>query len=185
MERAGVGPSTTVAVVGTGPIGLLIVRACRAFGAPVILSTDLREHRVAAALESGATTAWRTAGITPPVHDPVDVAIDCAGTDAAVATAIHRVRPGGPRGPVRASRSTTGPRSAPRPARRKGLTLSLSRRMRPSDLPAAVTLVGMGTVSLGGLVTHVDDLVDAPRGVRRPGPPPRLKVVVRPQHAIV
>ena len=185
MERAGVGPSTTVAVVGTGPIGLLIVRACRALGAPVILATDLLDHRVEAAVASGATDAWRAgAGGSPAPHDPVDVAIECAGTDDAIATAIDLVRPGGHVVLVGIPEDDrTSFRAAP--ARRKGLTLSISRRMRASDLRAAATLVADGTISLDGLVTHVSDLADAPGAFAVQAAREGLKVVVRPQHAIV
>ena len=185
VERAGVGPDTSVAVVGTGPIGLLIVRVCRALGAQAILATDLLEHRVAAAVESGATDAWvADAGATPATRVPVDVAIEVAGTDDAVATAIELVRPGGHVVLVGIPENDrTAFRAAP--ARRKGLTLSLSRRMRAADLHAAARLVADGTVSLDGLVTHVGDLADAAEAFAVQAARTGLKVVVRPQHAIV
>ena len=57
--------------------------------------------------------------------------------------------------------------------------------MRASDLHTAGRLVADGTVSLDGLVTHVTDLVEAPAAFAVQAARSGLKVIVRPQHAIV
>ncbi len=134
-------------------------------------------------MSSGASVAIRTDG-APPEVAPVDVAIECAGTDDGVAAALELVRPGGhvvlvgipddDRTTFRASL-----------ARRKGVTISLSRRMRASDLVDAVALVTDGRISLDGLVTHQFDLAAAPAAFAAQAARDGLKVVVRPQHAIV
>ncbi len=149
VERAAVGPTTRVAVIGTGPIGLLVVRACRARGAtwssPLIgWPTASMPPRA-----SGATSTWVADGHRTPVGlEQVDVAIECAGADDAVATALDVVRPGGHvvLVGIPADDRTSFQASA---ARRKGVTISLSRRMRGADLRAAVELVRAGRVSLG------------------------------------
>ncbi len=179
VERAGVGPTTRVAVVGTGPIGLLVVRACRARGARVVLATDRLAHRVDAARVSGATSAWISGGDSRPADiGQVDVAIECAGNDDAIAMALDLVRPGGhvvlvgiPADDRTMFRASVG--------RRKGVTISLSRRMRAEDLRAAVDFVRSGRLSLAGLVTHVADLTDAPQAFAVHAAREGLKVVIR------
>ena len=76
-------------------------------------------------------------------RQPVDVAFEIAGDDDAIADAIAAVRPGGrvvlvgiPDGD-----RTTFPAAA---ARRKELSLQLSRRMVPDDLPRAIELADAG-----------------------------------------
>ena len=187
IERGSVGPDTRVAVVGTGPIGLLVIRGCRARGATEIVATDLLAHRVEAAVASGASDAWLADPVAEPPatdHAPVDVAIECAGTDAAVRTALRLVRPGGHVVLVGIPDEdrTSFPASL---ARRKGVTISLSRRMRATDLVDAADLVASGGLRLDGLATHVFDLADVDRAFATQAAREGLKVVIRPQHAIV
>jgi len=183
VDRADIRPGTRVAVVGAGPIGQLVIRACVARGATDIVATDRLAHRVDAARASGAAVAIQTDGAPPDVA-PVDVAIECAGTDDGVGAALELVCPGGhvvlvgipddDRTTFRASL-----------ARRKGVTISLSRRMRATDLVDAVAQVADGRISLDGLVSHRFDLADAPAAFAAQASRDGLKVVVRPQHAIV
>ena len=181
VERGGVGPSTRVAVVGTGPIGLLVVRACRARGATAVLATDRLSHRVEAARISGATAAWLAEddAVHADTH-PVDVALECAGTNAAFDTAIRLVRPGGHVVVVGIPEDDRIAFSAST-ARRKGLTVSFSRRMRAADLHDAAALVGDGRVSLDGLVTLEADLADAADAFEVQAARTGVKVVVRTQ----
>jgi L-iditol 2-dehydrogenase len=80
----------TVAVVGAGPIGLLVAQCARAEGAGTVLVGDTRSDRVSLAAELGF--APLPADVGP---DDVDVAILCAGGPAALAAALDIVRPGG------------------------------------------------------------------------------------------
>ncbi len=166
------GPGTTAAVVGCGPIGLLIVSALQAAGAAAVFASDPLPHRARAAAERGAVLE-ATGGTG------VDVAFEAAGEDAAVDDAIAAVRPGGRVVLVGIPDRdrTTFTASV---ARRKGLTLSLCRRMKPEDLRRAVALAADGRVELASLVTGRYGLDDAPAAfaalVDRVG----LKVVVEP-----
>jgi L-iditol 2-dehydrogenase len=141
-------PGTRAGVFGCGPIGLLLIQALRAGGAAEIIATDVLPHRLEAAAALGATPALEVGegGLG------VDVAFEAAGEDGAVADAIAATRPGGrvvlvgiPAGDRTSFTAST--------ARRKGLTLLLSRRMKPADLPRAIRLVEQGLVSLAPLVT--------------------------------
>jgi L-iditol 2-dehydrogenase len=82
----------------------------------------------------------------------VDVAFECAGENAAVEDAIAAARPGGRviLVGIPGEDRTTFTASV---ARRKGLTLKLSRRMK-NTYPRAIRLVESGRVDVRSLVTH-------------------------------
>ena len=170
LDLAKARPGSTAGVFGCGPLGLLLVQALSAAGVETIVASDPLPHRAQAAASLGATLDGRD----------VDVAFEAAGDDAALADAIAAARPGGrvvlvgiPAGDRTSFTASTG--------RRKGLTLALCRRMKPSDLPRAIRLAEAREVELGGLVSGryalsewrgaFDELVER-RG---------LKVVVEPQ----
>ena len=147
----------TVGVFGCGPIGLLLIQLARLAGVRAIVATDLLEHRLEAALRYGATEvalvdggAERSAlaGVAP---DGLDVTFEVAGEDDALETAMHLARPtsrvvivGIP-----VSDRTSFPAGL---ARRKGLSLLLSRRMNRT-YPRAIDLVRSGRVDVRSLVT--------------------------------
>jgi L-iditol 2-dehydrogenase len=147
----------SVAVVGCGPIGLLLVQAVRAAGAGTVIATDPLPHRRQAAERCGADHAWDAAGpaleerVSAAAGLGVDVAFEVGGTDTAVDAAMTAARPGGrvvlvgipddDRTTFRASL-----------ARRKGLTIAMSRRM--NDIyQRAIGLVEQGRIDVASLVT--------------------------------
>jgi len=165
----------SAAVVGCGPIGLLVVQALRAHGARVAAAVDPLEHRRAAAVESGAE-----AGVAPAeVSGSVDVVFEVSGSEAAVDAAIALARPGArvvlvgipdeDRTTFRAS-----------VARRKGLSLIVARRMKEDVYPRGIRLVEAGLLDTDRLVSHRFALADTAEAfavaVARTG----LKVVVEP-----
>jgi L-iditol 2-dehydrogenase len=133
---------SSAAVFGCGPLGLLLIRALCSLGVEVIASDPL-PHRLACAKASGA-------GVE--LHE-VDVAFEVAGSPAAIEEAVAVTRPGGRivLVGIPADDRTTFPAAA---ARRKGLTLLVSRRMKGDDLPRAIGLVESGRIPLEGLVTQ-------------------------------
>jgi L-iditol 2-dehydrogenase len=154
---ARLGPGARVAILGAGPIGLLLVQLAVAAGAASILATDRLPHRVAAARSLGATAelvsggAERAALLAAMGGQGVDAAIEIAGDDDAIATAVHLVRPGGTvviAGIPTADTSTI----AASIARRKGLDLRFSRRMN-RVYPQAMALVRQGTVDVRAVVS--------------------------------
>jgi L-iditol 2-dehydrogenase len=168
--------TSSVAVVGSGPIGLLVVRALTAAGVTDVVASDPLPHRQAAARAAGATVV----PVDAVPSAAVDVAIECAGEDAAVDAAIEMARPGGRvvLVGIPASERTSFSASG---ARRKGLTLVLCRRMRPDDLGRAIELVAAGEIDVAPLITHryaLDEVEDAFHAlIDRRG----LKIVVEPQ----
>ena len=183
IDIAAIEPGMTAGVYGAGPIGLVLIRALRASGIHTIVATDRLGHRVAAALESGATTALAVGdGVDAAASLPVDVAFECAGDDAALDSAIRAVRPGGrvllvgiPEGD-----RTAFPASA---ARRKELTLRLVRRMQATDLRRAIELVASGAIRLDGLVSHRLPLAAVSAAFELLAARSGLKIVVEPSGA--
>ncbi len=172
VDLAQLQPGDGAAVVGCGPIGLLIVQVLRLAGVHPILASDPLPHRLAAALALGATDAAGHGGA-------VDVAFDAAGTDAGLAAAIEAARPGGravlvgiPPGDRSSLRAST--------ARRKELSLVFSRRMRAEDLDRAIALAVDGRVDLAGLITHRHALAEAPEAFARLAARTGIKVIVHP-----
>jgi L-iditol 2-dehydrogenase len=166
----------TVAVVGCGPIGLLLVQLLRAAGASRVLAVEPLAHRREAAREFGAHE------VSEPAADlagyGADVAFEVAGDDPAVRTAMESVRPGGRvvLAGIPDDDSTTFPASL---ARRKGLTIAMVRRMN-EVYPRAIDLVVRDVVSLEPLISRRADLADAADAFegaqRRSG----LKVIITP-----
>jgi len=151
----------SMAVIGCGPIGLMLIQAARAAGASFVVAADPLPHRRSAASRLGADEVydpgiWR--GETLELG--VDVAFEVGGTDGAVELAMRAARPGarvvlvGIPGDDR----TTFPAGL---ARRKGLTIVMSRRMK-EVYPRAISLVERGVVDLDTLVTDRFPLDQAP-----------------------
>jgi L-iditol 2-dehydrogenase len=175
----------SVAVIGCGPIGLLLIQVARVAGAARILAADPLGHRRAAATARGADEvldpaedayASRLAEFT--AGHGVDVAFEVAGTDAAIAAAMDAVRPGG-RVVLAGIPSTETSAFPANTARRKGLTIAMVRRMK-EVYPRATALVLAGLVDVRDLVTHRFPLTEVRdafvTAVARQG----LKVVVEP-----
>ncbi|GGL21281.1 zinc-dependent alcohol dehydrogenase [Mangrovihabitans endophyticus] len=177
--------SGTVAVIGCGPIGLLLIQAARAAGAVRVLAADPLAHRRRAAAERGADTVLdpadgdypnRLSGFT--AGRGVDVAFEIAGTDPAITAAMAVVRPGGRvvLGGIPSTESSAFPASV---ARRKGLTIAMVRRMK-EVYPRAAALVTAGLVDLRGLVSHRFPLTGADDAFRTAVAREGLKVIVEP-----
>jgi threonine dehydrogenase-like Zn-dependent dehydrogenase len=98
---AGVGKGDTVAVVGDGAVGLSAVLAANRLGAGRIIALSRHPQRQQLAREFGATdiVAERGDAASQAVLDltggiGVDAALECVGTDQAIATAFAVARPG-------------------------------------------------------------------------------------------
>ncbi|WP_349816687.1 zinc-dependent alcohol dehydrogenase [Mycobacterium antarcticum] len=169
-----------VLVVGAGPIGALAIQVARRQGASRVFAVEPLEHRRATALRCGADEAWSTENGVGAVLDAtagrgVDVVLEVAGTDAAITTAVAAARPG-------ARIALAGIPSVERssfpaaPARRKGLTFAMVRRMNDT-YPRAIALAGSG-VDLDLLVTERYPLAEADKAFRTAAERRGDKVVV-------
>jgi L-iditol 2-dehydrogenase len=152
LDLGHVGVGARVAIVGCGPIGLLLQQVSTAAGATVALAVDPLEHRRAAAAHAGAEVVIAPDEIESWDGAEVDVAFEAAGTDGAVAVALRAARPGAR---VVLAGIPSGDRTtfSASIARRKGLTLVIVRRMK-EVYPRALRLVEAGAVDVRSLVTH-------------------------------
>jgi L-iditol 2-dehydrogenase len=185
LDLGGVRLGDAVAVVGCGPIGLLLVQLARLAGARWVGATDPLGHRLDAAARLGAATfpvdgARGSAAemLAAAGNEGVDVTFEAAGSTEAVETAIRVAGPGG-RVVIVGIPSDDRVTFQASTARRKELTIRLARRMRQT-YPRAIDLVERHAVDLSGLITHRYPLQGAERAFdaleRRVG----IKVVVEP-----
>ncbi|MCI0709567.1 MAG: alcohol dehydrogenase catalytic domain-containing protein [Chloroflexi bacterium] len=148
-----------VAVLGCGPIGLLIMRLAKLSGARPIFAFDQFDWRLAAARQWGADeTIHISDGNQVEVlmkrtnGRGVDVVFEAAWAGDAVGQAVQMADLGG-RVVMVGIPGDDQANFVHSTARRKGLTLVLSRRMKHT-YPRAISLVSGGSVNLGDLVTH-------------------------------
>jgi L-iditol 2-dehydrogenase len=148
----------SVAILGAGPIGLLILQLARLSGAAPIFVADKFVWRLKLAQSWGAVPVPVEEGdpiaaITKATAGRgVDVAIEAAWSDHSVAQAASAAKLGGRLVLVGipGDDRLAMPHSV---ARRKGLTVRLCRRMK-HVYPRAIRLTSSGRVDLDSLVTH-------------------------------
>jgi len=163
----------SAAVIGCGPIGLMLIQLLLEGGAARVVAADPLPHRRRAAARFGAQAA-------DPELAGADVhtAFEVAGTDDAVDAAMTAVRPGGRvvLAGIPDDDRTTFRASV---ARRKGLTIAMSRRMNDA-YPRAIELAASGRVDLASLVTRTAPLTEVADAFQTAARREGLKVVVRP-----
>jgi len=155
-----------VLILGCGGIGLLLVRLARLAGARHIYVSDKLEWRLKVAIQFGADIPldYSTVNVVDEVlHRTqgrgVDVAIESAWVTETASQCVDAARNGGRviivGIPIEDFISLRA-----HPARRKGLTIKMSRRMKHT-YPAAISLVQRGEVTLDALATHQLPLAQA------------------------
>src|SRR5512139_42291 len=185
VDLAHVRPGASVGVFGCGPIGLFCLQVAKAAGAARLVATDLasRPHRLEAARAIGAEVfaadgdeGRAIANAVKPLG--VDVAIEAAGTNAAVDAACEAARPGA-RVVIAGIPSEERLSFVVSPARRKGLTLVLARRMK-HVYPRAIALTVAGRADLRSMVSHRFSIADTRVAFETAASRSGLKVVVEP-----
>jgi L-iditol 2-dehydrogenase len=158
----------SVAILGCGSIGLLILRLAKLSGADPIYVFDCYPWRVEKAKVWGATEGW-----TLDAGDPVamirsqtggrgvDVVFEAAWADQSIGQAADMARLGGrvvlvgiPSEDKLVMKHST--------ARRKGLTIVMSRRMKHT-YPRAIHLATAQGLNIDDLISHRFPLHEAPR----------------------
>jgi len=185
VDLGHVPPGSSVAVLGCGPIGLLLIQVVRAAGARRVVAADPLAHRRLAAERYGAdlvldpaANGYREALARFSDGLGVDVAFEIAGNDEAIAAAIDAARPGA-RVVLAGIPSTENSAFPASMARRKGLTIALVRRM--ADVyPRAMALVSAGKVDVRNLVSHRFPLADIEAAFTTAVGREGLKVLVEP-----
>jgi L-iditol 2-dehydrogenase len=100
VERTPLTLNASVAVIGAGMIGLLVVQVLRARGCGEIIAVDLDEGKLKLASRFGATQTVNVSGLdlegkSLRFHSGVDAAFEVVGLPATVRIAIDSVRKGG------------------------------------------------------------------------------------------
>ena len=145
--------------LAAGPIGLLIIRLAQLAGADPIYACDRFPWRAQAALAWGASDAWCCASEDSVAHVQqltggrgADVVFEAAWAQESVAQAAEMARPGGrvvlvgiPSADILTMKHST--------ARRKGLTILMSRRMKHT-YPRAIRLALGGAFELEALISR-------------------------------
>jgi L-iditol 2-dehydrogenase len=169
VERAGVQPGDTVAVVGLGAIGLMLC-ACVADAGGRPVGVGSRPERRALAGSFGATAGD---------GEGADAVIEAAGTPEAWAHALELVRPGGT---VVAFGGLPGEAQVEVDAHRihyEEVTLRGAFHHTPRTVRAALAFLGSGAYPFERLVTHRVGLDDVARLFADP-PTDYLKAAVVP-----
>ncbi|RKY87742.1 NAD(P)-dependent alcohol dehydrogenase [candidate division KSB1 bacterium] len=149
----------TAGVIGTGPIGLLIIQLSKLSGLKEIYATDLLDYRLSIARKFGAdvTLNPQKENVSEKIlrltkSRGVDVVFEAAGSVDTLQQCVEIAKPGGkviiigicPEDIIRFKSST---------ARRKGLTIKLVRRMK-NIYPRAISLVEKKLINLKSIITH-------------------------------
>ncbi|MDZ4770978.1 MAG: alcohol dehydrogenase catalytic domain-containing protein [Chloroflexota bacterium] len=150
--------ANTVAVIGCGPVGLLILQLAKLAGAASLYAFDKFSWRVEMARTLGAQ-AWNVDAVDPLAllqqatgQRGADVVFEAAWADHSVQLAADMARIGGrlvlvgiPGDDRLVMQHST--------ARRKGLTIMMARRMKHT-YPRAIQLATSGALHLDGLISH-------------------------------
>lgn len=101
VKRVGDITGKKVAVLGAGPIGILLVQTLKAFGAAEVLVTDVSDLRLKLAKACGADYAFNTREVEFGQvvvecfgPDKADLIYDCAGNNITMGQAIQNARKG-------------------------------------------------------------------------------------------
>lgn len=176
----------TVAVVGAGMIGLLVLQAALLAGAGNIFVIDVDDTRLELARKLGATTTFNPKRCDPAVEirgltlgRGADLAIECVGLPPTVNAAIEVVRKGG----------TVALVGNVTPHVEIGLQNVVTRQIclqgscaSSGEYPTALSLMSRGAINVKPLLSAVAPLGEGPDYFRRlyEQEPGLLKVVLQP-----
>jgi threonine dehydrogenase-like Zn-dependent dehydrogenase len=151
-------PGARIAILGSGPIGLCVLVACRAAGPCATYITDLIDERLARARQCGAdwTGNPKRGDVVRAINalEPlgVDFVFECAGQQETLDQAAEILRPGGKLlilGIPETERVSFNIHTL----RRKEAPIINVRRQNECVAPA-IEIVASGRVNLDPLVTH-------------------------------
>jgi len=169
VDQAGIRIGDTVAIIGAGPIGLILLQLAKLAGASMLIQTDMEDARLKMARKLGADYV-----INITEEDPVeaikrltngygtDVAIEAVGSPKAITQAMRATRRGG-----RLNIFGVSPQDAvwevkPFELYDKELTITTSYRS-PFTFQRAVKIVSSRKVNLKPLISHVFRLEEIQR----------------------
>jgi S-(hydroxymethyl)glutathione dehydrogenase/alcohol dehydrogenase len=171
-NQARVQPNESIAVVGTGGVGSNVIQLGKAFGAGQIIAVDIRDDKLVAARELGATHGVNAAKGDPVAEvlaitggHGVDVAIEALGRPETVVNAFMMTRDGGRVIVIGIAPGTTTAGIEITRLVRRGIQLmgSYGSRVR-TDMPDVLGLAAHSLVSPSRVITRrypLDQVDDA------------------------
>ncbi|WAH96345.1 NAD(P)-dependent alcohol dehydrogenase [Arthrobacter sp. MMS18-M83] len=179
-RKAAMQPGSSVLIAGAGPIGILVAKVARIYGATDITVSDPAAHRRDFALGAGATRAVDPRTEDPAASGPLfDVFVDASGAPAAIQAGIRAVKPGGKVVLVGMGTDTVA----------LPVSLIQNREIELTGIfrytntwPMAINLVASGLVDLDALVTHRFALENVEAALLTGGTDPHaIKSVINPR----
>jgi threonine dehydrogenase-like Zn-dependent dehydrogenase len=169
IDQAGIKVGDTVAIIGAGPVGLLLLQLIKMSGASRVIQTDMEDARLKLSSDLGADHT-----INVSKEDPeetimrltnghgVDVAIEAVGDPKAITQAMKVTRRGG-----RLNIFGVSPQDAvwevkPFELYNKELTITTSYRS-PFTFQRAIKIASSGKVKLKPLISHTFKLEEIHR----------------------
>lgn len=166
VDVGGPKPLDKVAILGAGPIGLLIAQIVKVYGATQTFITDIASENVAIAQQVGVDFPLNLSGDKKNLSDlvmektnssGVDIAFNTVGTSASILESLEILKKGG----ILVLMATKEDE-----LRIPSLLLSGERTIRTSsnamytDFPRVIELVSSGQVKVDPLITHRFSLSD-------------------------
>ena len=187
IDLADIKPGQTVAVIGTGAIGFLMMQMAKLKGASTVIMCATNDERKNFALELGADFAInsRTEDLCEKIRedtgsDGVDVVIECVGKTIATEQAIKIAGPGA-RVLLFSVPSPTATYPLPLiDVFKKELTI-VGSLINPDTHQRAVNLINSGRLEIKKLITHTFPLDKMEEAILKQMSKDSIKVIVHPQ----
>lgn len=185
VRKADLRPGETCAVVGCGPVGLLVVECALLFGAARVFALDLVASRAEAAGDLGAV-AIHTGEVDPVARvqeltagEGADVVVEAVGGPETLQLAFDLVRGGGRISAVGVTAAETFDYPLMTSLVRD-LTFRIGIANVHREMDAVLELMAAGRVDPTRLVSHRLPLEDAPEGYRLFAEREATKVLLEP-----
>ena len=160
IQLCGIAGGMSVALLGSGTMGLLTLAGCKASGASTAFATDKIPERVEIARAIGADGAWNPdqTDIVQQIMDRtdglgVDVAFECAGDPQALLQCLQVTRKGGVVGLIGIYSPEIMVPFNSETMRRRGLRIQNVRR-QVHQTGNALRMIAAGQVDADRLITH-------------------------------
>ena len=183
VRRSGFRLGGSAAVIGTGPVGLLMIQALRRAGASTITAIELSPFRRRAALDLGADIALDPE-VAPPREvfgtdlDPPEFVFECSGAQGTLELAVDIVRYGGrvaltglPSRPVEVTATTVIGKEVD----------VVGSIIYVEEFPLAIDLLAQGAFDIESIISRVLPIARFDEGFEAlANPVSTLKILLRP-----
>lgn len=185
VRRAELRPGETCAVIGCGPVGLLVVECARLFGASRVFALDLVEGRVEAAAARGAV-GIHSGSVNPVARvqeltggEGADVVVEAVGGPETLQLAFDLVRGGGRISAVGITAAETFEYPLMTSLVRD-LTFRVGMANVHREMDAVLELMAAGRIDPTRLVSHHLPLEEAPEAYRAFADHEATKILLEP-----